>query len=140
MMQPVIRGLETSGELQKLYSFYPKVFKKTPLDFFVRRIENDPYLQLGDIRIAEEDGGITSSVAVIRRTMYWGGESVPFGGIGNVSSLPEKRGTGIASAVMNDAIKYMKGMDLNVSILFTGINPFYEKFRFVTVPAHIMRF
>lgn len=139
-MPPVIRGLETPGELQKLYSFYPKVFKKTPLDFFVRRIENDPYLQLGDIRIAEEDGGITSSVAVIRRTMYWGGEKVPFGGIGNVSSLPEKRGTGIASAVMNDALEHIKKIDLNVAILFTGINPFYERFRFVTVPAHIMRF
>jgi predicted N-acetyltransferase YhbS len=139
-MPPVIRGLETSGELQKLYSFYPKVFKKTPLDFFIRRIENDPYLQLGDIRIAEEDGGIASSVTVVRRTMYWGGESVPFGGIGNVSSLPEKRGTGMASAVMNDALDHIKKIGLNVSILFTGINPFYEKFRFVIVPARIMRF
>ncbi|HEX3074135.1 MAG TPA: GNAT family N-acetyltransferase [Ignavibacteriales bacterium] len=139
-MPPVIRGLKKPSELKKLYSFYPKVFKKTPLDFFVRRIENDPYLQLGDIRIAEENNEIASSITVVRRKMYWGSENISFGGIGNVSSLPEKRGTGIASAVMNDAIEYMKGMDLNVSILFTGINPFYEKFRFVTVPAHIMRF
>jgi predicted acetyltransferase len=139
-MAVVIRGLRDFGELEKLYSLYSKVFLKTPLPFFTKRINNDPYMVLSDFRVAEEVKEIVSSVAVIRRKMHWKGGSLPFAGIGNVSTLPEKRDHGFSSMLMNDALKYIKDNFFEVSILFTGINPFYERFNYFTIKSYYLTF
>ncbi len=130
----VIRGLEKE-ELNRIFDFYPLVFKKTPLKYFTSRLLADPYLKGGDIRIAEESGEILSSVTVYRRQMHWEGKIVQFGGIGNVSTHPDHRGKGLSSKLIEDAINYMKKLGFPISILFTGINSFYEKFGYFTVPA-----
>jgi predicted acetyltransferase len=135
-VQFTLRGLKDKTEYEKLYAFYPKVFVKTPLSFFIARIENDSYMLPEDIRIAEEDGNIISSVAVLKRKMNWGNSIVSFAGIGNVSTLPEKRGNNLATLLMKDAISYSKAINPHSIILFTGINPFYEKLGFFTIPAY----
>jgi predicted N-acetyltransferase YhbS len=139
-MTAIIRNLGKSAEIEKLFSFYPKVFKKTPITFFTRRINNDPYLILNDIRIAEENEKIVSSVTVFRRKMHWKGQAIHFAGIGNVSTLPEKRGCGLASNIIKDTIKYIEEIPLNMVILFTGINDFYKKFNFFTIPTYHLKF
>lgn len=133
-------GLNNSWEFEKLFAFYAKAFIKTPLVFFKKRINNDPYLIPNDIRIWEEDDKILSSVTVFRRAMYWQGNKISFGGIGNVSTLPEKRSLGLSSKVMKDTVKYIEEIPMDVSILFTGINSFYEKFNFFTIPTYYLTF
>ncbi len=139
-MTTIIRGIKELSELQKLFSFYNKVFIKTPLVFFTKRIINDPYLFLDDIRIAEENNEITGSVTVFRRNMYWKNKVIAFGGIGNVSTLPEKRSCGIATKTMQDAISYIENIPFDITILFTGINSFYERFNFFTIPTYYLTF
>ncbi len=135
-----IRGIEKSAELENLFTFLQKVFIKTPLDYFKKRINNDPWLILNDIRIAEENNEIVSSVSVFRRKMHWRGKPVNFAGIGNVSTLPDKRGRGLSSEVMKNAIKYIKENSISTAILFTGINSFYELFDFFTISAYYLTF
>ena len=132
----VIRGLKTKDELEKLVQLLPTVFTKTPLKFFTSRFFNDPYLHFGDVRVAEENGEFISTVTVFRRKMWWQGECIEFGAIGNVATVPEKRGLGLSSTLMKDAINLMKKLSFPLSVLFTGINPFYEKFGYFTIPAH----
>ncbi len=135
-----IRGLNNKDELTELFDVYKKVFKKTPLRYFENRLLNDPYFVPQDVRVAIEDGRIVSTVTVYRRKMYWKGQTIPFGGIGNVATLPEHGGKGLSTKVMKDALKYMGENGLPLSILFTGINGFYERFGFQTAPAWRARF
>jgi predicted acetyltransferase len=135
-MDLLVRGLRNISEYERLYTYYSKTFVKTPPEYFKKRIDNDPYLVPEDIRIAEEEGSITSSVVVLRRSMHWNYKQTPFIGIGNVSTLPEKRGNNLASIVMKDALQYSGNKKDNISILFTGINSFYEKFNYFTILAY----
>lgn len=138
-MQFTLRGLKNKTEYEKLYALYSKAFIKTPLNYFKTRIENDPYLNPEDIRIAEENKEFISSIAVLRRKMNWGNKTVNFTGIGNVSTLPEKRGNNLATFVMKDALSHSRALAPHSVILFTGINSFYERFGFFTIPAcHIV--
>ncbi len=135
-----IRGLNNREELSDLFKMYRKVFKITPLSYFVNRLLNDPYFLPQDVRVAVIDNMIVSSITIYRRQMYWRGKVITFGGIGNVSTLPEYSGKGISSKVMEDAINYMQDQDFSVTILFTGINAFYERFGFKTLPAQYAKF
>ncbi|RKY81686.1 hypothetical protein DRQ07_03405 [candidate division KSB1 bacterium] len=135
----VVRGLNGENEIKDLLGFYKKSFVKTPISYFEKRIKNDPYLIPADIRIAEIKGEISSSITVYRRKMWWKGEVIDFGGIGNVATLPDKRGQGLSSQLMNDSVKYMKELSLPISILFTGINKFYEKFNYFVIPAYQLK-
>ncbi len=139
-MEMILRGLNDTSELLNLFSYYTKAFVITPLDYFTKRINNDPYLIPTDIRIAEYNEEIVGSVTVFRRKMYWNNKEIAFGGIANVSTLPEKRGSGVAQKTMDDALKYIDNIPFGVVILFTGINAFYEKFNFFTIPTQHLVF
>ncbi|WP_456408936.1 GNAT family N-acetyltransferase [Caldithrix abyssi] len=130
-----IRGLKSKEELTDLFGLYEKVFKKTPLSYFKNRLLNDPYFVPQDVRVAIEDNRIVSTITVYRRKMYWRGKEVTFGGIGNVATLPEYGGRGLSTGVMNNAIAYMKQNGFLLSILYTGINRFYERAGFITPQA-----
>lgn len=135
-----IRGLTNKGEINKLFKYYPKVFKITPLEYFVSRISDNPNLSPEDIRIAEVDNNILSSVTVYRKKMYWKDGIIPFAGIGNVSTIAEYRGEGLALKVMKDALQYIEEKQINLSILFTDINKFYEKLNYFTIPLFQIEF
>jgi len=139
-MALILRGLKNRGELDRILQFYPAVFTKTPLSYFSSRLLNDPYLKPDDIRIAEENGEILSTITVYRRKMYWRGKTVDFAGIGNVATRPDKRGLGLSSKVMRDSIDYIKKLNIPIVILFTGINQFYERYNFFTIPAFQVKF
>ncbi len=130
-----IRGLNSKEELTDLFGLYEKVFKKTPLSYFKNRLLNDPYFAPQDVRVAIEDDRIVSTITVYRRKMYWRGKEVTFGGIGNVATLPEYGGRGLSTGVMNNAIAYIKQNGFLLSILYTGINRFYERVGFITPQA-----
>jgi predicted GNAT family N-acyltransferase len=135
-MSVIIRGIRNFAEIERLYAYYPKVFVKTPLTFFKSRIDNDPFLIPEDIRIAEEEDKIISSAVVLRRKMYWNNKVKSFAGIGNVSTLPPKRGNNLAATVMKDALQYSENINTDTAILFTGINRFYEKLNFFTISSN----
>lgn len=92
-------------------------------------------IEIDQIRIAEVDGKIVSHVWVAERPVFYRGQTViPMGGIGGVGTLPEYRGRGLATLLLEDAIAYMERKGQPISMLFTGINPFYARLGWADFP------
>lgn len=129
-----IRGM-LAHELSRVHDLLDRAFPFTPGSFFDQQVKHDPGLRPEDTRILLEHGEIRACVRVYFRTIYCGGETIRMGGIGDVGTDPEHQGKGYATLLMNDAIDYMKKHKAVVSFLFTRINPFYEKYGYLTVPT-----
>ncbi len=134
-MNTIIKDLDLNEKsIKKLLDFYASVFKKTPLSYFEKRIKNDPFLQKGDIKIIEVNGKIISSITIFRRKLNKGNhKGVLIGGIANVGTKKEERGKGFSSLLLKNAINYIKEKNFSYSLLFTGINSFYEKIGFKNI-------
>jgi predicted acetyltransferase len=86
--------------------------------------------------LIECDGAIASHVRCSRRMMRVGEALVDLGAVSSVATLPEYRGRGYASALMQAAVDYMCRRGDQVSMLFTSIQPFYERLGWVTYPRY----
>ncbi len=64
---------------------------------------------------------------VFPRTLLLNGEEIHFGGIGCVGTRPNHRGKGYASALLDHAAQLMQKKGLMGGLLFTTIQPFYER-------------
>lgn len=64
------------------------------------------------------DGGIVGVLCVVERTVTVGGSGLTVAGIGNVCTLPEWRGMGIADAVMATALAEAGKRSLDAGLLF----------------------
>ena len=71
--------------------------------------------------VAETDGKIVGHVMLMLREFKLGKNTyIKFGGVANVSTMPEYRGRGIATRLMTKAIEVCKEKDLSLSSLLTG--------------------
>ncbi len=71
--------------------------------------------------VAEVDGKIVGHVMLMLREFKIGRETfVRFGGVANVSTMPEYRGRGIATRLMNKTIEVCREKGLSLSSLMTG--------------------
>lgn len=87
----------------------------------------DPTLTAEDIRVAVVDGVIASVVRIADRPIRYGEATLRLAGIGAVSTHPDFRGQGLASAVLEDAVRSMRERGYQLAMLFTGIQPFYAR-------------
>lgn len=92
--------------------------------YFFGDVEWLPYYT----QVAECDGKLVSSVQICKRTVACGEFSLTMGGIANVATLPEYRKRGLNSTLMRRAIAVMEADAMDFSLLFTGINSYYEGF------------
>lgn len=110
-------------------------FGEKPRERFRRQIWEDSTFALDQVRIAEVDGKIVSHVWVAERPVFFRGKVVlPMGGIGGVGTLPEYRRQGLATLLLKDAIASMERKGYAISMLFTGINPFYARLGWADFP------
>jgi len=73
---------------------------------------------------------LVSHVDIVERTGMVGGCRVRLGGIGGVTTRPEWRGCGFASAAMREAARFMcddLGLDFGLLICGKKMIPFYRK-------------
>ncbi len=84
------------------------------------------------------DGKVVSVVHLMRRTTHVPGGEWTFGAIAGVSTLKEYRGRGYSSRLMELAGETMHKDGVDIGLLLTGINPFYEKFGWYTVPRRMI--
>lgn len=103
-------------------------------EFFLRFILNDPFYSPELVRVVEEDGRIVSSVRIFERELYGRERHLRLAGIGNVGTLPEYRGRGLATALLQDALLTMEKRGADISILFTGSPAFYERVGWLRYP------
>ena len=126
--KPQIRGAarEELEEIVRLnaevFSEYQRRYKYHKLAIFY-----DPYHKPEFNRIAIVDGRIVSNVRIVHRRMRIGSSLVPMGGIADVSTLVAYRRRGLATALLKDALNYMREHGYAVSLLFTDIAPFYRR-------------
>lgn len=76
--------------------------------------------------IAEDDGTATGFLRIYRYGQYFGGRSVPMGGIASVAVHPAARGRGVATAMLDASIERMRADGLLVSALYPAAAPLYR--------------
>ncbi|MFZ5815160.1 MAG: GNAT family N-acetyltransferase [Bacillota bacterium] len=106
-------------------------------DYFVRHWESDPHALLEGIRVAVEGERIVSTLRVFPRTIFLGGLPVPVGGIGEVCTDEAYRGRGLSGRLLEDAIRFMAGREMVLSVLFAGRHSLYSRFGWKPVPMRM---
>lgn len=96
-------------------------------DYFRRPIEDDPTYEDANVWVAEEAGRLVCSVQIFPRELGASGVCVPTGGIGTVYTRPDRRGAGIASALLERSVEDMRARGMEISLLFAARIPFYER-------------
>ncbi len=138
-MRAVVRNPKPD-ELKIVLEVLCGSFGEGPRERFKKQIWEDSTFAIDQIRIAEIEGKIVSHVWVAERPVFYRGQAIlPMGGIGGVGTLPEYRGQGLATLLLEDAIAYMERKSHAISMLFTGINSFYAKLGWADFPEWIFR-
>jgi predicted acetyltransferase len=78
---------------------------------------NDPWRNLDSILVAVDQEKIVSTVRIFHRNVYFNGQVVSMGGIGEVSTKPEYRCKGLSTMLLTMAIKRMESVGIKVSTL-----------------------
>lgn len=104
-------------------------------DFFRRYVEDDPSYRDENIWVAAEAGRLLACVQIFPRTLRAGGAALALGGIGSVFTHPERRGSGIASALLASAEAAMRERGMAVGMLFTGRLGWYESLGWLRWPS-----
>lgn len=102
-------------------------FDEVAPDFFADQTNHDSTFRYRHARVALINGSVAGYVRIFARRMLVRGTAVPAGGIGSVATHPEVRHSGIATALLEDAIAQMRREGMRLSFLFTGIPGFYER-------------
>jgi len=87
-------------------------------------------------RVGVLDGRIVAAVRIADRKMRVGCAVVNLGGIADVATHPDYRGRGYSTACLEDSIRFMEGNDYDLSMLFTGIQPFYQRLGWEVFPTY----
>jgi putative acetyltransferase len=82
---------------------------------------------IGEFRLTERDGRVVGAVRIAPHWLRIGKAKVLKGDVGEVSVLPEMQGQGLGSAIMTDAVEWMKQERFDLSRL-GGLVKFYSRF------------
>lgn len=96
------------------------------LDYFQRPLERDPTFDDANVWVAEADGRLVSTVQVFPRRLQVRGAAIPTGGIGSVYTRDDARGKGVASRLLERAVRDMRERGMELSLLFAARMPFYR--------------
>jgi hypothetical protein len=100
--------------------------------YFYGDVEHLPYYtQVGVL-----NGKIVSAVHICKRTVACGELQLTMGGIANVATLPDYRGRGYNTRCLQSAVAVMEADAMDFSLLFTGINDYYSRQGYDTLPRH----
>lgn len=91
------------------------------------RINIEPINDYSTTWIAEVNGDIASTSQLFLYYARLGDTSVPICGIGNVATVPEMRGLGLARSLLTKQIEWIQTKGVAVAFLYTGTPKFYEK-------------
>jgi len=78
----------------------------------------DPNFYEGDLRVTEVEGKIVSMILIIRRPIRIGTAIVKGAMVAPVATHSEHQRKGYCSAIMKDAINYMKKQNIDITILW----------------------
>ncbi|MBC7327936.1 GNAT family N-acetyltransferase [bacterium] len=121
-------------ERDELLSLLKSAFPGTEIEWFPPYYDGDPYYKFEYTRVWEENGKLVSTVQIVKKILRIEDQTILLGGIANVGTHPDHRGRGYATALLEDSIRIMREEGFHLSLLFTGIQPFYERLGWREVP------
>ena len=109
-----------SEEYEEVHEVVGKAFRNPQLEHRVVNVttSEDPNFKKGDLRVVKVDGKVVSMMMLIRRPLRIGTAIVNGAIIAPVATHPANQGKGYCSAVMRDAVQYMKTQGFDLTILW----------------------
>ncbi len=121
-------------ELNELLDLLCTVFKSTNRLYFEHILCKDPWMKERLTYVIEADGKLVSHISAHMRPIHYGSVVLPMGGIGHVATLEAYRGRHYSTHIMQTIIEGMNQRKTPLSLLFTGIQPFYERLNWFVLP------
>lgn len=134
-MSVEFRAIKAS-ELDECLDLWGDVFA-VGRGYFPPYFYGDPWFKRAYTRVCSVDGKIVSAIQICEREVRLGEARIVMGGIGNVATYPDHRGKGYSQRLLSDAARVMHDHRIDFSVLFTGIQPFYEKVLWRSVPQRM---
>jgi GNAT superfamily N-acetyltransferase len=129
-----IRGARES-ELDEVVDLQCLVYRPDGHERYRRYVREDPSYRPDQTRVVVVNGRVVASLRVWERRMRIGSCIVRMGGVGSVCTHPDYRRVGYATALMKDAVSYMRAVGYDLSVLFSIIpQRFYRKLGWASVP------
>lgn len=135
MSELVVRGAVSADDCALAQDLMAKTFG--PDYFTVSRlldalVAGYPAFQREHTRVAFRNGQLAGAMRITTDTIRIGEARLKMGGLGWIAVSSEFRGQGVASAMIGDALAYMRRNNYHVSMLF-GVVDFYHRFGFTTM-------
>ncbi len=102
--------------------------------FFYSITMKDPWYQPKYSLAVVKNHRYLSYLQIFDRTILFQNQAFRFGGIGSVGTRPDCRGRGYAGALLDYALRIMKEDKMKGSLLYTVIQPYYERFGWQVLP------
>lgn len=125
-MSEAIIDWRTEADAAEVLDLLQTVFDDTSPEWFEAGRTDPPYPESFGI-VARADGRIVSHAEVIEMPVRYGDATLRMGAVSGVATLPEWRGRGLASAVMERAVAEMAARRVPLSLLMTGSPSFYAR-------------
>ncbi|MFD1774051.1 GNAT family N-acetyltransferase [Paenibacillus rhizophilus] len=129
-----VRQVQNREEIDRIFDLLGSVFPEDR-SFFQKRLDYDAAYDPETTWIALADGELAASVQLFPYRIHIGAAELLVGGIGSVAADPAYRGLGAVQAILAEMSLWMRSRGYDLSLLFTGIHPFYEKAGWETVEA-----
>ena len=136
-MQEDVRAIK-ADEMEECLDLWEKVFEGVGRSYFEPYFHGDPWFKPDYTRVCLVDGRIVSAVQICERKVRVGSAEILMGGIGNVATDPDYRGRGYSTRLLEDAVLVMREYGMDLSILFTGIQPYYERLDWRSAPTKLL--
>lgn len=131
------RAVKNAAELQEANDLMAKVFAHSYFDImqWMRHIGTAyPGFHPEHTRVARIDGDLAGTLRITSDTVRIGEARLHMGGFGWIATAAHHRHKGVASALIEDGIRYMRERSYHISMLF-GIPNFYHRFGYCTTLA-----
>jgi predicted acetyltransferase len=91
-----------------------------------------------NLRVAKRGGAVVGGTAIYPMGQWFGGRSVPMGGVAAVAVAPEHRATGVGGALMVDALRECARRGLPISTLYPATYPVYRRAGYECAGTHTL--
>jgi predicted N-acetyltransferase YhbS len=139
-MQDLSIDRRTEADAAEVLELLVTVFDDTSRAWFEAGKTDPPYPESFGF-VARAGGRIVSHAEVLEMPVRYAEVTLRMGAVSGVVTLPEWRGRGLASAVMERLVAEMTARQIPLSLLMTGSQPFYERLGWSewTPPGRSMR-
>lgn len=121
-----IRPIANRQELDECYDLWGRVFPDGR-EFFQVRLDYDSSYHMETTWAAYVEGHLAAAIQIFPYETEIGGVRLKVGGIGSVATDDAFRRRGLAQTILRAQTRWMEERGYDLSLLFTGINAFYNQ-------------